>query len=857
MSVPPGHPTATTISLQPGDTVGAYRIVEAVGRGGSGTVYKAHDALLDRHVAIKHVILGDAVDAARLRDQVRREAALQKKAATARPKHLVQFIDTLDDPRGLMLISEFVDGVTLEQRLQTRTDPHDERGALGILAAGATALQDLHDQNIIHRDLKPANVMLPKHGGLKLADFGLAALIGDQESLSLGTVRYMAPELLRGDPATPASDLYSLGMIAYELLAGRDHFDEAFKTVLRDKRNPAMRWMKWHTNERLAAPPLTQLVPKTPQNLSDLVARMLDKDPARRVRHADEVIAAIRRHFIEGSPETDPNSSDIQRSGAIPNVDAHGDTITGIKPDDTARLPTRSKLPLILVGLLAFWIVVGGVAWFVSSSQQQAAQQRDAVAAVAAFGDAKKELMAGNYAAAIAGFQGVAEQFPQEANTARGAGVWADFAAGHQAEADGDHAAALEAYRAFRDDPQADVELARQAVERAERKSGFDTALSEIRGATEASRFDDARRSVATWRAENLTASESERLAEVEAGITAAESQARLRLLLQEAQAFADQGNLDQAIELLDARASLPPDGVEMLARFRSEFALAAAMKRAQEAQSKGLLAEAINAYRRVLDIQNNPLVEAELNRLEARLAIRQGTALRDAGQLEQAAALFETALLKDPGNTDAQRYRKELVSVSELQSLIQAGDDAMASGDYVTAVTQFRKAFELDALDMVRERLDDAELRLALLDAEVALTEGRLDDADRQAERVAELAPENADLATLRERIATRRAYQAKLDAAEAQRAQGNLQLTIRRLQDAKEILDTPEVNQRLAATRYAWAVAKARQYLADGLIGPARAEVEIAGRIDFTDEVQELFDRIEAEERSPRSTN
>ncbi|MEM1445946.1 MAG: protein kinase [Planctomycetota bacterium] len=869
MSVPPSdtnaHPGATsgvsgsTISLQPGDTVGSFRIVEAVGRGGSGTVYKAHDALLDRHVAIKHVILGDAIDAARLRDQVRREAALQKKAATARPKHLVQFIDTIDDPRGLMLVSEFVDGVTLEQRLQIRTDPHDERGALGILAAGATALQDLHDQNIIHRDLKPANVMLPKHGGLKLADFGLAALIGDQESLSLGTVRYMAPELLRGDPATPASDLYSLGMIAYELLAGRDNFDEAFKTVLRDKRNPAMRWMKWHTNDRLTAPPLTQLVPKTPQNLSDLVARMLDKDPARRVRHADEVIAAIKRHFIEGAPESEQTAGST--GGSVPGVDAHGDTASpassvGVAPDDTARLPTQSKLPMILAGLLLFWIVVGGIAWFVNSSQQEAAQRRDAQAAIGAFNDAKEELMAGNYAAAIAGFEGVAEQYPDQSNTVRAAGVWAEFVEARQAEAEGDYAAALAGYEAFDADSQGDRAMVRPLIESVQRKSGFDAALATIQSSIDAEQFDEARRNVATWRAENLTASESERLAEVEAAITAAESEARLSLLLQEAKTFAEQGNLDRAIELLDARTSLPPDGVQMLARFRSQLALAAATKEAEEARSKGLLAEAIEAYRRVLELEDNQLVREELNRIEARLAVRQGTALRDAGQLEEAAALFETAMLKDPSNTDAQRFRKELVSVSELQGLIQAGDAASEAGDYATAIAQYRKAFELDPLDLVRDRMADAQLRSALTDAEAALVDGRLDDAERQADRVGELDPLNAELGDLRDRIQTRRDFQAKLDAAESQRAQGNLQLAIRRLREAKDILDNPDVNQRLNAAQYAFAIAKARQHLANGLLGPARAELEIAGRIDFTEEVQELFDRIDAEEHGPQST-
>ena len=860
MSRPLSNPGVTTVSLQPGDKVGSYTIVQPVGKGGSGTVYKAHDALLDRHVAIKHVILGDAVDVGRLRDQVRREATLQKKAATARPKHLVQVIDTIDDPRGLMLISEFIDGVTLEQRLQLRSDPHDERGALGIVAASATALQDLHDQNIIHRDLKPANIMLPKHGGLKLADFGLAALIGDQESLSLGTVRYMAPELLRGDPATPSTDLYSLGMIAYELLAGRAKFDEAFKTVLRDRRNPAMRWMKWHTNERLTAPPLTQIVPKTPQNLSDLVARMMDKDPARRVRHADEVIDAIRRHFIDGPPASasQADGGDDGRASAIPAVAPYA---AGLRDDgstssagDTARLPTRSKIPLILAGLLGFWVVVGGVAWYVTTSQQEAAERRESDAAIRAFNDAKAELLAGNYAAAIAGFEAIAEQFPQQSNTTRAAGVWSAFATARQAEQAGDFEAALKGYERFDADPQGDRTLVRPLIESVLRKSGFATALADIQAAIAADEFDKARRSVAKWRAENLTASEAERLDAVESSITAAESQARFALLLREAQAFADEGKLDEAIALLDERTALPPEGVRMLGKFRADLALKAALREAETAKSKGLLTEAIDAYRRALELEPNALVTAELNRLEARLAVRQGTELRDAGKLEQAAALFDTALLKDPTNPDAQRYRRELVSVSELESLLRAGDDAMAGGDFETAVTQYRRAFEMDALDVVERKLREAQRALAMRDAEAFLAAGRLEDADRQANQAAQIDADHEELINLRERIEVRRAYQSRLDEAEAQRAQGNLRLTLRRLQEAKEILDNPDVNQRIDATQYAWAIAKARQHLADGLLGPARAELEIAGRIDFTDEVQELLARVDAEQPSPR---
>jgi tetratricopeptide (TPR) repeat protein len=293
-----------------------------------------------------------------------------------------------------------------------------------------------------------------------------------------------------------------------------------------------------------------------------------------------------------------------------------------------------------------------------------------------------------------------------------------------------------------------------------------------------------------------------------------------------------------------------------MLDRFRAQGARTDAMERARAALSRGQLPEAIAAYRQVLELEDNTLVQQELNRLEARLAVRQGTELRDAGQLEEAAGLFQVALTKDPENQDALRYRRELVSVSEVQSLLQAGDASAAAGDYEAAVRQYRQALEIDALDVVKQKLDDATRNLAMQSAETALSEGRFDDAERQADRAAEIDPDHASIAAFRERLSKRRAYQAKLDAAEAQRAQGNLRLTLRRLQEAREILDTPAVDQRIEATQYAWAVAKARQHLANGLLGPAEAELEIAARIDATEEVTDLRARLQAERSRPAET-
>src|SRR5439155_314842 len=120
--------------------------------------------------------------------------------------------------------------------------PMDQKQVLGIVGATALALEAIHKEGVVHRDLKPSNILLPRAGGLKVVDFGIAGLVGAQEALSVGTVRYMAPELFAEGGLDGRADIYSLGIIAYEMLAGREKFNEAFRVVIRDQRNQAMRW---------------------------------------------------------------------------------------------------------------------------------------------------------------------------------------------------------------------------------------------------------------------------------------------------------------------------------------------------------------------------------------------------------------------------------------------------------------------------------------------------------------------------------------------------------------------------------------------------------------------------------------
>ena len=198
-----------------------YEPIEQIGTGGMATVWKARDTLLGRFVAIKRLLphLADDHEAS---ERFEREAQ-----AAARLSHpgIVAVFDTGEDADGPFIVQELVDGTTLAAHLA-------QAGALGpqpvidIVSQVAAALDHAHGLGVIHRDIKPANLIIEPDGRVRLADFGIARTVDDPATITssgelVGTITYLAPEILAGQPATPASDIYSLGAVTFELLSGR------------------------------------------------------------------------------------------------------------------------------------------------------------------------------------------------------------------------------------------------------------------------------------------------------------------------------------------------------------------------------------------------------------------------------------------------------------------------------------------------------------------------------------------------------------------------------------------------------------------------------------------------------------
>ena len=282
----------TGVGLPIGAKIGKYEVVERCGSGGQAIVYKGYDPLLDRNVAIKQISSHLAEDAKFL-ERFRKEAQILAKLGA----EVITVHDLVEDERGLFIIMEYVEGHSLETVIQDTNGPVETKAALQILWRLAAALHEVHSAGIVHRDLKPGNIIISEHLRPRITDFGVAAGTGGQTSMLLGTTKYMAPEMYGQGTIDARADIYSLGFIMYEMLLGRPRFNEIFEDVVRDKHSEALRWMKWHGNEKVTAPPLHELNPDVPKALSEIIARMIKKDLIERFSSMEELGRSIKSSF--------------------------------------------------------------------------------------------------------------------------------------------------------------------------------------------------------------------------------------------------------------------------------------------------------------------------------------------------------------------------------------------------------------------------------------------------------------------------------------------------------------------------------------------------------------------------------
>src|SRR5512143_641939 len=264
-----------------GTTISHYEILEQLGEGAMGVVYKARDTRLGRTVALKCLparLHGSEEDRARFIQEAR-------TAATLTHPNVCVIHDVREKDGKPFIVMEYVEGVTLGEKILG--GPVDLETALGYARQIAAALQEAHARGIVHRDIKPENLMVNRRNEVKVMDFGLARLKGSARltrgGATVGTIAYMAPEQLRGVEADARSDIFALGVVLYEILAGRLPFRGEHEAAL----------MYSIVNED--PPPLSSFRNDIPQALVPIIERMLHKDASARYASAEEVLRALGR----------------------------------------------------------------------------------------------------------------------------------------------------------------------------------------------------------------------------------------------------------------------------------------------------------------------------------------------------------------------------------------------------------------------------------------------------------------------------------------------------------------------------------------------------------------------------------
>jgi beta-lactam-binding protein with PASTA domain/tRNA A-37 threonylcarbamoyl transferase component Bud32 len=344
---------------------GRYELTHLVARGGMAQVYRARDRLLDRPVALKVLFPELSVDRAFV-ERFRREA---QAAANLSHPNIVPVFDWGEDGGTYYIVMEYIDGQPLSQALKAG-GPMPAGRVAQIGARVADALAYAHRHGVVHRDVKPGNVLLTNDEQVKVTDFGIARAVNTEESLTqtgavMGTATYFSPEQAEGVGVDARSDIYSLGVVLYEMVAGRPPFTGDSPVAVASK----------HVREQ--PPPLSDLNPTVPPALEAIVAKAMAKSADLRYQSAADMRTDLQR-FVDGRPvaAADPAVTSMLAAAAIADAkDTARTGVLGASPATQTLAGVDGRRPgerepesnvwrwvLLLLGLL---VVLGLVIYFV------------------------------------------------------------------------------------------------------------------------------------------------------------------------------------------------------------------------------------------------------------------------------------------------------------------------------------------------------------------------------------------------------------------------------------------------------------------------------------------------------------
>jgi eukaryotic-like serine/threonine-protein kinase len=377
------------------EKISHYRILEKLGAGGMGEVYLAEDMKLGRKVALK--ILGEEYTTNR--DRLNRFEQEACAASALNHPNILTIYEVGHDNGRHFIATEYIDGSTLRRSLgRSAMDPHE---ILDIAVQVASALEEAHTAGIVHRDIKPDNIMVRRNGYVKVLDFGLAklteksttdrgqsdgeastrVLVHTDAGVVMGTSHYMSPEQTRGKPVDARSDIWSLGVVMYEMVAGRTPFDGETSTDVIVAIN------------QKEAPPLARFAPNVPAELDWIISKALRKDRDERYQTVKELLTDLRRlkqkleFEVELERSVSPESVTGSTISAAPAPPTISDRVAATASDTAAHVPSsaeytvseikRHKTGAGIVGI-AFVLLVAAAVFFYFN-RAQALTEKDTI----------------------------------------------------------------------------------------------------------------------------------------------------------------------------------------------------------------------------------------------------------------------------------------------------------------------------------------------------------------------------------------------------------------------------------------------------------------------------------------------
>ncbi|NLC54435.1 MAG: Stk1 family PASTA domain-containing Ser/Thr kinase [Erysipelothrix sp.] len=324
-----------------------YKIVKIIGQGGMADVYLAYDILLERDVAIKilrNEIASDAVSLLRFKHEA---------VAVSKLSHpnIIEIFDIGEHDSRQYIVMEYVDGKTLKQLVSDRGGLYQEE-AIYIMRQLTSAISEAHNNEIIHRDIKPQNVLVKSDGSVIITDFGIAlaqnALHLTQKETVMGSVHYLAPELARGEKATYQSDIYALGIVFYELLAGSVPFSG----------ETAIQIAMQHINKPI--PSIREFNPTIAQTVENVIIKATFKNKQQRYKSALEMLRELESVF-------DEDKKDVKKLATDPLLVSDDKTkvISKLQTvEETQKNPKRNKMRkrnVIIASVLAVVLLFGAI----------------------------------------------------------------------------------------------------------------------------------------------------------------------------------------------------------------------------------------------------------------------------------------------------------------------------------------------------------------------------------------------------------------------------------------------------------------------------------------------------------------